>query len=431
MIVSEPGNNHDRGICTGDKYIALTHVVQVRVTRFCKTDGVRRKTLRATNFTTRVLLQMKQLREIHPGWIALLIAVAATLWLASGTLSNDASSEPQRNVSSQQSKDSELAEVQVRVSHAEPTQRTATVSGRTASVRSVTLRAHIAGRVINVAVQRGEHVEEDQLILRLDKEDLGAQLAKAKATLKQRKLAYQASQKMSEKGYQTELQVTTTKANLEAARATVSSIKTRLDHTIIRAPFAGILETLPAEEGDYLTPGDIVGRLIQQDPFIVWGSVSEDVVPYLEVGQSGTATLASGKTRKGTVSFIASVANESTRTYRVELKIDNDNSKLITGASAELHLPLETIQAHKVEPSILSLNKDGVFGIKSVTRKGRVRFHAVNIVRNNKGHIWLTGIPDTLRIITLGQGYARPGDKVNVVDDTQTSVPVPNKTTKS
>ncbi|MDN5938962.1 MAG: efflux RND transporter periplasmic adaptor subunit [Salinisphaera sp.] len=359
---------------------------------------------------------MKLLTNLHPGWVAALVAVAIALWLASGTLGSD-SAPATSGATGQRAVAPKPGDVQGRVSHAESIMRTATVAGRTAPVRTVTLQAQIAGQVAQVTAERGDHVEAGEVIARLSKEDLGARRAEAQATLAQRRLQFDAARKLAARGYQTQVGVATAKANLEAARAAVAAIQTRLDHTVIRAPFAGVLETLPVEEGDYLGVGDVVGRVIQQNPFIVWGNVTEDVVPWLEEGQPGSATLASGKTRDGTVRFVASVADEATRTYRVELRIENPDGRLIAGSSAQLHLPLEQVSAHKVEPAILTINEQGVFGIKSVSEDGRVHFHEAQIALNENDHLWLTGLPQTLRIITVGQGFVRPGDLVDVVVD--------------
>src|SRR5699024_6411187 len=127
------------------------------------------------------------------------------------------------------------------------------------------------------------------------------------ALLNQRRLQYQAAQEMAAQGYQSTVGLATAKTNIEAARATVARIRTQIDYTTIEAPFAGVLETLPVELGDVVAVGDVVGQVIQQDPFIVWGNASEDVVAYLEPGQTGMATLVSGVTREGHVRFIASV----------------------------------------------------------------------------------------------------------------------------
>lgn len=362
---------------------------------------------------------MSRLQSLHPGWIALFIGLAAVLWMASGLLDGEtansgAPAAGDDSAATAGEADEPLVEVRVRISHAQPVTRMADVAGRTAAVRKVKLRTQIAGQVAAIEAQRGAHVDAGEVIVRLDSGDLQAQLAQAQALLQQRQLQYEAARKMAAKGYQSAVGLATARTHLQQARASVARIRTQIDYTTIEAPFAGVLETLPVELGDVVSVGDVVGQVIQQDPFIVWGQVSEDVVAYLEPGQPGSATLISGVTRHGTVRFISSVADPATRTYRVELEIDNpeDGRKLIAGASTHMQLPLEQVSAHRVETSILTLNADGVFGIKAVTDDGTVKFYKANIVRSDDGYVWLSGPPQTLRIITLGQGFVRPGDRV-------------------
>src|SRR5699024_10857539 len=214
------------------------------------------------------------------------------------------------------------------------------------------------------------------------------------------------------KGYQSAVALATAKTHLQQARTSVARIRTQIDYSTIEAPFAGVLETLPVELGDVVSIGDVVGEVIQQDPFIVWGQVSEDVVTFLQPGQQGSATLISGVTREGQLRFISSVADQATRTYRVELAIDPpaDARRLIAGASAQLRLPLQQVMAHRVETAILTLNADGVFGIKAVDDDGIVHFHKADIVQSDDGHVWLAGLPQALRLITVGQGFVRAGD---------------------
>lgn len=354
---------------------------------------------------------MKDLRKVHPAWLAAALGAAIILWLASGLLSDQPSSSG--STASKSSAD-KLVRVQVRTSRAEQVIREAVVSGVTAPVRSVTLRAETAGQVKQVVAKRGAEVAKNAVIVRLDRGDRPAQLSQAKAIREQRRLQFQAATRLQKQGYQTKLDLATAKANMETAQAQVDAIQDDIKHTVIRAPFAGVLETRPVEEGGYVSVGDEIGRIIDQDPFIVRGDVSEDVVPYLKPGQAGSATLVGGGRVQGELRYVASDADPQTRTYRVELEVSSPDKRLISGASAQLRLPLEKVMAHEVEPAVLTLNAAGEFGIKSVDDDNRVHFDKAHIVRNRDGKVWLDGLADNLRIITVGQGFVRAGDTVDV-----------------
>lgn len=362
---------------------------------------------------------MKHLRNLHPAWIAAFIGVAVVLWLASGMLAGNDTAETKRAPQSKQNKEAVAVKVKVRQSHARPVTREAKVSGRTAPVRSVTVRAETSGRVVKVAAQRGASITQGEIIVRLEQGDRLARLRQTKALREQRRLQFQAAERLAEKGYQTKLDVAQAKANLEAAEAEVDQIQQDLNHTVIRAPFSGVLETRPVEDGDFVSVGDEIGRVIDQNTFIVAGHVSEDVIGYLEHGQPGAADLVDGTTKYGKLRYIASDADPQTLTYLVELEVPNSAGRFISGASADMRLPLEEVPAHEVEPAILTLNEHGDFGINTVGDNNRVRFKKADIVRNRDGKVWLAGLGENARIITVGQGFVTEGDRVEITSENE------------
>ncbi len=358
---------------------------------------------------------MEAMRRIHPGWIAGTILVLVALWLASGVLGRSA--DPQASAA----EPGAPARIKVRTldSQAQWLTREARLSARTAPLRSVLIRAETSGRVEQVTVEAGQSVAAGTVILRLAAKDAPLQLARAKALLKQRQLQYEAAQRMQGQGLQSPVELATARANQVAAEADVLRWADAVEHTVIKAPFPGVLEQRMVEVGDFVSVGDALGRIIQTEPFLVRGYVSEDVVGYLERGQTAQATLAGGQSVAGTLRFVASQADAATRTFLVELEVPRQTGRLLLGASAVLILPLEKVRAHQLEPASLALDEDGDFGIKSVDAQGLVQFHAARIVQSRDATIWLGGLPESLRVITAGQGFISAGDRVDAIGATQ------------
>src|SRR5690606_37348366 len=107
------------------------------------------------------------------------------------------------------------------------------------------------------------------------------------------------------------------------------------------------------------------------------GQVSEDRVGMLKIGQPGRARLITGETVSGTVSFVAKTADPATRTFRVELEVPNPDFAIRAGITAEIVVPGEEIQAHRIPSSVISLDDKGVIGVRTVDVDSRVRFDAV------------------------------------------------------
>lgn len=356
---------------------------------------------------------MKMIRTLHPAWIAGIIAIAVTVWVMTGVVDS-----PEKPSTAEQTaaepEAPKVIKVKVRPSEGTPIIREAIISGKTAPVRSVRVKAETSGRIAEVVARRGDLISRNGVIARIALNERQAQKRQAEAVLQQRKLQFEAAQRLRRDDYMTEVDLAQAKANLEIAQADVDRINQDISHTVIRSPFAGVLEERTVEVGDYVNVGDEIGYIIDQSAFIVTGSVPEDVVAFLEVGQSGTTVLVDKRMLEGRLRYIASAADEQTRTYKVELEVPNESKRFISGASANLRLPMEEVVAHELEPSILSLNEKGEFGIKTVDENNRVQFYIADIVRNRDGKIWLTSLPENIRVITVGQGFVSTGDKVEV-----------------
>ncbi len=350
--------------------------------------------------------------SIRPIWIVSVIVVLLVAWLASGMLGGDEAATPAET----QAPTAQPVAVSTRRSSAETVWREVELNGVTAPDRAVTLRAQTAGRVQAVDAQRGTRVATGDVLVRIALDDRSASRAEARAVVEQRRLQYQAVRKMSEKGYQTRTDLAQAKSDLEAAQAQLAEVQQDIDNTIIRAPFAGVLETRPVEVGDYVGVGDEMARVIQQDPFVVEGDLAEADVAFVEPGQRGRARLIDGRTVDGIVRYVATEADPDTRTYPVELEIDNPDGRLVAGASAKLILPLEQVEAHEVPADLLTLDEAGDMGVKTVDDDKHVVFHVAQIVKSANDKLWLGGLPPTVRLISTGQGFVRSGDPVRIVD---------------
>jgi multidrug efflux system membrane fusion protein len=113
------------------------------------------------------------------------------------------------------------------------------------------------------------------------------------------------------------------------------------------------------------------------------------------------------------VGFIGGNADQQTRTFRVEVTVDNPDSVMPAGLSARINIPTGQARGHFISPAILSLGTDGTLGIKTVQADSTVAFAPVEIVRAQTDGIWITGLPEKADIITVGQGFVNAGDAVN------------------
>ncbi len=366
----------------------------------------------------RYSMRMKSLLSTRQSLlIAVGLVVALAAWLMSGQFSTE---DSRANLTTAVDEPRELL-VTVRVRSPEPRRisREIVFSGRTEPARAVTLRAETDGRVAALGAKRGAEVKKGDVIVVIDMRDRRARLEEARTLMVQRDVEFKGAQRLRKQNFLSEARVAAAEADLAAARALVERIQTEIDNTTLRAPFDGILVERPVEIGTFVAVGDEVARILEQDPMLVTGAVTQQDVRRLVLGDRGVVRLVTGQLAEGEVRYIASESDPATRTFRIEMAVPNPGGALVSGVSAEIHIPVGSVTAYHVSPALLSLNEADELGIMSVNSENIVEFHPVDIVRATADGLWIAGVPSDVRIITVGQGFVRRGERVTAVSEAE------------
>lgn len=346
--------------------------------------------------------------------IAAGVALAAFAWIASGQFKGDGSSSAEEvaALATPESAPKPLSQVRTRLSKARDHESVLILFGRTEGVRSVQVKVETSGRIASVAARKGQAIKKGAVIARIEIADRKARLKEAEALVERFTVAYEAARKLSKKQFRSKVQLAEARANLETAKAGLHSIRLDIARTTIRAPFDGILDDLPVNVGDYIAVGQVSATVVDLDPILAVGDVTERVSGRVVVGDKATVVLAGGRSLKGVVRYISKMGSLTTRTFRIEVSVDNPGGLIADGLTTELRLGLGIIKAHFLSPAVLTLNDKGEIGVKAVDTDDVVRFHKVKIVDDTPQGMWLTGIPDSIRLIVVGQEFVRSGQKV-------------------
>lgn len=351
-------------------------------------------------------------------WIAAGLAAAVGLWLGTGLL--DGESAPAAGPAAKAA-DQQPVSVRVRTSIARPHVRQLVLFGRTEAARTVKVRAETDGRVVAKLVEKGQRVAAGTPLARLSMDDRQARLKEAEALVEQREVAYKAARALSKSGFRSQVKMAEERALLEQARAHLAAARLDIERTTIRAPFAGVVEEFPVEVGDYVyaTPmggGGVVATIVDLDPIKLVVEVAEKEANLLTVGEPAEVRLVTGDRRRGIVRYRGRSAKETTRTFRAEIEVPNPEGAIAEGITAEVKLRLGTVAAHRVSPAVLTLNDAGEIGVKVV--EGDVaKFRRVRLVDDTPQGLWLAGLPEEVRVITVGQEFVLAGQRVRPVAD--------------
>lgn len=346
--------------------------------------------------------------------VAAVLLVVIAAWVGSGYIvrgekAQKANAEPKPAAAS--------TDVTVRVRNFQAEQRRAEllIRGETQALRKVEVRAETSGAVAETPADKGQTVSTGDVLCRLKVDSREAQLAQAKAQKQQKWLEYDGSKKLQEKGFRSETAVAGDLAEYEGAKAMVEQMEQQLADTVMKAPFDGIVDDRRVDVGDYMQPGAVCAVVIDQDPFLVIGQVSERDVANVKQGETGTAKLITGEQVSGKVRFVSRASDPNTRTFRMELEIANPSGAIREGVTAEIKIEAASVLAHKITPAILGLSDQGALGVRIVEADSTVRFVPVSVIADGPDGVWVTGLPEKVTIITVGQEFVTPGQKVKAV----------------
>jgi len=361
-------------------------------------------------------------------FIAFAVAAAVAAWVLSGDSGSklfglDSAVEAEAPASSlanqalEAEADDGLDPLAVRVQTQSATirPRVITVRGHTEASRIVIVRAETPGTIETIRINKGDRVSQGQVIATLELGDRPSRLAEIKALLAQRQLEYDIARALAAQGQQPLTRVAAAQAAYESAAGNLERLELDIEKIEIRAPFDGVIEERQVQIGDFISPGSPAATLVDEDPFLVVGQVSESDIDKIKLGFPGTAQLLNGTTLEGTVRFIATIADSQTRTFRVELQVPNPDRTLRAGATADFSIPVGIVAAHLVSPAVLVLDDAGNLGIKLV-KLGIVEQVPVTVLSSGNDGVWLLGLPETATIITVGQQFVIAGQTVNAVE---------------
>lgn len=283
------------------------------------------------------------------------------------------------------------------------------LQGVTAENRKIQLKSEIDGKVIEIKAPKGTYLKKEDPILRISMESKATELAEAEAALKQKEIEYQATVKLAEKKLRSKADVARAQAALRSAKVKWEQATDRIKDTQITAPFDGVVEDCLVQEGSSIRPGESVATFLETATLKAVLNPTDKDLQGIQKDATVLVRNLEGQTFKGKVSFIAAAADIHTRTFKMEVDVENKSQELRVGIPVEADVITTPVLAHKISPAYLSYSDEGDLGIKSVDKNNIVHFHKAHIVSHNESDIWLTGIPHDLMIITEGHEYAQIG----------------------
>jgi RND family efflux transporter MFP subunit len=220
-------------------------------------------------------------------------------------------------------------------------------------------------------------------------------------------------------------------ADLAAADANVSRLKSLQGFNKVTAPFDGVLTRRNVDVGDLINAGNggtgqALFSIAQVDPLRLYVYVPQVYANQVKVGDIVKVDLAerAGKQYEGAVARTARAIDPATRTLQVEIRVPNPTGELFAGAYVQAQLPIVGNHTATLVPTnVLLFRPDGP-RVAIVESGGRVRLAPVKLGTDFGTAIEiLEGVDASSRIIVNPADSLADGDVVAVATPDQRTSP--------
>lgn len=294
------------------------------------------------------------------------------------------------------------------------------INGSVRAEKDAIISPETSGVIKNIYVEEGQNVKKGELIVSLNTSIIRSNINEVKTSLELAKSSYEKQNELWKENIGTEMQYLQAKNNKETLEGKLRTLQVQLEMARIKAPFDGLVDQIFAQEGELASPGVRILHLINISELKVYGFVSETFLPNIHEGANVLMSFPVYPDYITTAKIYrkSEVINEKSRTFRIEIKLDNKENKLKPNMISKIRLNDFTTENAIVVPSqIIKQDYEGSFlyiveknGDKLVARKKYVK---TGITYENNTMI-LEGLNENNKIIVVGYNMVSSGAHIYV-----------------
>lgn len=313
-------------------------------------------------------------------------------------------------------KPEDLPNVAVRVLEPRTVRDHLLLTGTAEPWQAVTISAEVTGKIEWQGVDEGHVVQADQDLVEINTTSIRARLAQAEAEHNLAVQEFERMRELRERGISSPQEYDRAATNRDATQARLRLAQIDLENSIIKATFDGVVDKVRHEEGEFVTVGAPMVRLVQVDKIKVLVGIPERDIRHFKTGDVVEVQFDAVPDRMfpGTIYRIATTAEATTRSFVTEIEVDNEEGLLKPGMMARVRLVRQAYPDAITIPMFALLNRpEGRFVF--VEQDERAVLRSVEVGFFQEGEIYvMSGLAAGDRLIVMGQRTLRDGDAVRV-----------------
>jgi multidrug efflux system membrane fusion protein len=209
-----------------------------------------------------------------------------------------------------------------------------------------------------------------------------------------------------------DLALAASNARIKAVDARIAMLLEQLEFTNVVASQGGWLEKYHVEVGQTIKENAPVARILGLRSLTIDAPVPQTQISKIKIGDKVDLDVDGAGKRQGVVNKIATFANQATRTFDVEIAVDNSDGTLRAGMSAGVRVTIDQVPAFKISPAHLNVDEAGSLSVKTVKPDGTVQVMPVAIAQTVGNAAYVSGLADDTLILGMGQAFVSDGSKI-------------------
>lgn len=283
--------------------------------------------------------------------------------------------------------------------------------------RRVELRSEISGIIERVTFNTGDAVEAGEVLVNIATEQLTIQRNLAEANYNLAQAEFERGETLRERNLITAAELDQRLNQRQVSYFNLQQAEDQLGKSVVRSPIAGRIKTKAVEEGEYVTPGGLLAEVLRIETVLALISVPERDYRFMREGEEVRVTLDAlpAESFTGTIKTIGVEADEQSRSFPVEVAVDNASGRLRPGMLARVEIDLSNYRNQVLVPRH-AVVEEGRARVVFVAADGRAQRREVALGATVGDRVQITsGLSTGERVVVAGQRRLSDGQSISVV----------------
>ncbi len=288
------------------------------------------------------------------------------------------------------------------------------------SVHEAYISPEVNGQVDKITVNEGDRVKKGELLAQLNSDIIQDNIRELKTSLEMASFTYKKQASLWEKHIGSELQYLQAKTNFETLQNKLKTLQTQYQRTFIKSPIDGYVDAIDMKVGEMALPGQRIFHVVNLQKLYVNARISEAYLPIIHEGDPVEVRFPAfpAIVLHKKVYRIGKVINKQSRTFKLQLKINNPKQLLKPNLLAIIRIKDYTNPRAIVVPSfVIREDIEGYYLYVAVAENGNkiAQKRYVKIGKSfQKETEVISGLKAGETIITQGYNNVSDGSVLNI-----------------